>query len=102
MPHPDEVPNRLQAYGSTHREFLEDVDCELSAIMAKMAAETGMINPNAQNPMASADMDIQRTLAATSCRLRSMANKFHQCNANSSIQISARSRDATQTLSFRT
>lgn len=67
LPQPGEVPDRLEAKATTLRELLEDVERELGVIMAKMAAETGWDNPSLEPPMASADMDIQRTLGATGC-----------------------------------
>lgn len=68
LPNPDEIPDRLQADGSSHREFLEDVEIELHCWMAKLSAEFSLVNPTAGETLSSANRDIERVIAAQGCK----------------------------------
>lgn len=67
LPNPAPVQDLLQADGSTQREQLDDVMVELLALMSKLAAQEGHINPDAAEQWSSANRDIERTLAAQGC-----------------------------------
>ena len=68
LPNPAVIHDRIQADGSSEREHLEDVELELLLYMHKLAAEKGMtIPPGNDDGLASADKDVERTLAAQSC-----------------------------------
>lgn len=69
LPQPGIIEDRLHADGSHLREVLEDVELELAAWMARIAQETRDVNPAASEGWASADKDIERTLAAQGCEL---------------------------------
>ena len=49
------------------REILEDVEIELLLLMHQSAAQYGTVNPHSAEILASADKDIERTLAAQGC-----------------------------------
>ncbi|CAK3972077.1 Ubiquitin carboxyl-terminal hydrolase 2 [Lecanosticta acicola] len=64
LPQPGVLDDRLRADGTHLRELLEDVELELEVLMAKLAHETGAVNPAAaEGGWTSADKDIERTLA---------------------------------------
>lgn len=55
------------ADGTSHREFLEDVEIELLAWMYKLSADTGAANTAAAEGWPSAIRDLERTLSAQGC-----------------------------------
>jgi len=67
LPNPPRVEDCFQADGDSERELLEDVEMELLAWSAKIAAETGAINPAAAEGWPSANRDLERVLAAQGC-----------------------------------
>lgn len=67
LPNPPTLDDRLAADGSSHREFLEDVEIELLAWMNKLASDTGAPNPAAGEGWSSAVRDLERVLAAQGC-----------------------------------
>ncbi|KAI7287681.1 cysteine proteinase [Hortaea werneckii] len=64
LPNPDTIDDRFAADGTSHREFLEDVEIELLAWMYKLSADTGAANTAAAEGWPSAIRDLERTLSA--------------------------------------
>ena len=79
LPNPEQIPDRLQTDGNSHREVLEDVDVELLCWMYKLASEQGLVNPAAGETLSSANRDVERTLAAQGCMFQSIP-LLHQRN----------------------
>jgi hypothetical protein len=67
LPNPEPIDDRIEADGSSLREYLEDVEMELLLRMHKLVSDYGMINPHASEVLSSADRDIERTLGAQGC-----------------------------------
>jgi len=68
LPNPSPIADRMEADGSSSRELLEDLEIELVAWMSRISSETGALNPAAAEGWASANRDLERTLAAMGCK----------------------------------
>ncbi|OQO08017.1 hypothetical protein B0A48_06810 [Cryoendolithus antarcticus] len=64
LPNPPVVDDRLHSDTSSAREDLEDVQYELLALMATVAAQNNCVNPSASEGWPSATRDIERVLAS--------------------------------------
>ncbi|KAK3720578.1 ubiquitin-specific protease ubp2 [Vermiconidia calcicola] len=70
LPNPEQIEDRFQTDEHNQREMLEDVEIELLAWMYKLSSEQGLVNPCAGESMSSANMDVERTLAAVGSAVR--------------------------------
>ncbi|KAK3677353.1 ubiquitin-specific protease ubp2 [Recurvomyces mirabilis] len=80
LPNPPEIDDRSQADGGSQRELLEDVVCELTALMYKTAADTGSMNPAAAEGWPSSNRDLERTLAAQGYQRHSSLRRPNTAN----------------------
>ena len=76
LPNPPLLVNRLDADGSSQRELLEDVEAELLAWMCRISSETGLVNTAAAEGWPSANIAIERTLAAQGCTLKRLCIEY--------------------------
>ena len=67
LPNAPLINDRLRADARSSREFLEDIEWELTAWMYATASETGLVNPAASEGWHSANRDAERTLGAQGC-----------------------------------
>ncbi|KAF2166323.1 hypothetical protein M409DRAFT_66774 [Zasmidium cellare ATCC 36951] len=64
LPQPPVPDDRLRASGDSLREYLEDFQMELLALVSRLAADANSVNPFAAEGWSSAERDIERLLAA--------------------------------------
>lgn len=68
LPQPPVPDDRLRASGDSLREYLEDFQMELLALVSRLAADANSVNPFAAEGWSSAERDIERLLAAQGCK----------------------------------
>lgn len=74
LPDPPLVGDRLRADGTSHREVLEDIDCEAITWSSKLGYASGESNPAiAARGLPSGSSEVERVLGVQNCLLREVS-----------------------------